>query len=263
MDTLSEKSLNLDSDLNPSERISEVTSSEPELEKKETGTVLKRALFNKSKPTLTSQKSAPPPPPRPQDKGYLSSLFSLNQFAWDIVLFKNHIRTILILGSIIFSVILTVYPLIHCLVLILLLGFAVSIVYSCVLLLFRIIVGKPATHPFRHLLSQTETQIDPAILESWTSSILEVFGPLLNLLLKLVLFYDLRLSIAFSVFLYITSYVTIYITLPYILVTVLFTCFIAPKIYSLSQSSVDNVIGKLLDKYKKVAARIEKVVDTE
>ena len=263
MDTLSENSLDLVSDLNTSQGISEVTSPEKELDKKESGTALKRGLINKSKSTLPSPKSPPPPPTRYQDKGYLSPLFALNQFAWDIILFKNHIRTILILGSIIFSIILTMYPLIHCLVLILLLGFAVSIVYSGVLLLFRIIVGKPATHPFRHLLSQTETQIDPAILESWTSSILVVFGPLLNLLLKLVLFYDLRLSFAFSFILYITSYVTIYITLPYILIAVLFTCFIAPKIYSLSQSSVDNIIRKLLDKYKKVAARIERVVDTE
>ena len=263
MDTYSEKSLDPVSDLNSSQRISEVTAPEQELEKKESGTVLKRGLFNRSKANLPPPKSPPSPPARSQDKGYLSSLFSLNQFAWDIILFKNHIRTILILGSIIFSIILTVYPLIHCLVLILLLGFAASIVYSAVLLLFRIIVGKPATHPFRHLLSQTESQIDPAILESWTSSILEVFGPLLNLILRLVLFYDLRLSIASAVLLYVTSYVTIYITLPYILVTVLFTCFIAPKVYSLSQSSVDNVIGKLLDKYKKLAARIERVVDTE
>ncbi|KAI6654230.1 hypothetical protein LOD99_629 [Oopsacas minuta] len=241
---------------------SEIISPDKELEKKESGTVLKRGLFNKSKPSLP-QKSAPTPLDRNQNRAYLSFLFTLNLFAWDVLLFKNHIKTILILGGIIFAVILTCYPLLHCLVLILLLGFAVSIVYSAFLLLFRIIVGKPASHPFRHLLSQTETQIDPALLETWTISILEVFGPLLNLLLSLVLFYDLRMSIAFSVLLYLTSYVTIYITLPYILIALLFTCFIAPKIYVISQASVDNVIGKLLEKYKKIAAKIERVVDTE
>ena len=230
---------------------------------KETGTAFKRGMFNKSKPTVSPLKPAPSPPVRNDSRAYLSFLFTLNQFAWDIVLFKNHMRTILIVGAVVFSIIITFYPLFHCLVLILLLGFAVSIVYSLVLLLFRIIVGKPATHPFRHLLSQTESQIDPALFESWTRSILEVFGPLLNLLLRLVLFYDLRLSIAFSLLLYVTSYVTIYITFPYILTAVLVTSFIAPKAYSLSQESVDALIGKLMDKYRKVAARIERVVETE
>ena len=240
----------------------EANSSDTKEAEKET-TTFKRGLFNKSKPNLPSQKPAPSPPVRNQSRAYLSFLFTLNQFAWDIVLFKNHVRTILIVGAVIFSIILTCYPLFHCLVLILLLGFAVSIVYSLVLLLFRIIVGKPATHPFRHLLSQTESQIDPALFESWTRSILEVIGPLLNVLLRLVLFYDLRLSIVFSLLLYAISYVTIYITLPYILTAVLLAAFIAPKLYSLSQESVDALIGKLMDKYKRVAARIERVVDTE
>ena len=245
------------------EAVSPIKEAENETDK--AGTTFKRGLFNKSKQNIPShsQKPAPPPPVRDQSRAYLSFLFSLNQFAWDIVLFKNHIRTILIVGAVVFSIILTFYPLFHCLVLILLLGFAVSIVYSLVLLLFRIIVGKPATHPFRHLLSQTETQINSSLLESWTSSILEVIGPLLNLVLRLVLFYDLRVSIAFSLLLYATSYVTIYITLPYILTAVLVSAFIAPKVYSLSQESVDALIGKLMDKYKRVAARIERVVDTE
>lgn len=237
-----------------------------EVEKKESRdtSAVKRGGFNKSKLSPRPTQTPPTPAKKSEAKGYLKFLFTLNLFAWDIILFKNSVRTVLIIGAIVFAIILAFYPLLHCLVLILLLSFAASIFYSLMLLLFRIIVGKPATHPFRHWLSQTEShQIDPAWIESLTRGVLEVVAPLFNSVLRLVLFYDLRISVAGCLLLYLISYLTVYITLPYILSAALLTAFVAPKLYSLTQESVDSLIGRMLDKYKRVAAKIEKVVDTE
>lgn len=197
-----------------------------------------------------------------QKKGYLSFLYTMNDVAWEVVLFKRPALSVSLIAMIAFIVMTSFYPLIHCIVLLLLLALCVSSALALVKILLTAIAGKPSVHPYKSWITQSTTDIDLTVLEKYVQDIIHSIGPLLSGVIKLVLFYDLRHSIIVIVLLYALTYVTLYITLPYVIIVHALVVFVVPKLYSKTQIQVDSVISKISARYQIITDKIEKVVDT-